>query len=397
MTRPVVATVFGTRPEAIKMAPVVLAFLGDPQLEHRLVVTAQHRGLLDEVLELFALRPDHDLDLMRERQSLEHVTSGALSGLCDYFRQIQPAFVLVHGDTTTTFAASLAAFYCGVPVGHVEAGLRTSDLRRPFPEEANRRLTDLLATHYYCPTHGAAVNLLANRDYRGEIFITGNTALDSVRLVYEREYSFADGRLAEFALHSGPRLLVTAHRRENWGAPMAEICRGLLAALEEHPSAHLCFCWHPNPAVREVVGPLLGEHPRVLLIDPPRYDAFINLLGCADLVLSDSGGIQEEVTQLRRFALVLRDETERPEAIDAGFARVIGTRAESVRQAVADYLPRCLAGSRHGSGGHTMDVLPLPAADARSPFGDGHSAGRIRQAVRYALGLEAAGPADYGV
>lgn len=378
------------------MAPVVLAILGDPQLEHRLIVTAQHRELLDEVLQLFALTPDHDLNLMRERQSLEHVMAGALGGLCELFRQINPAFVLVHGDTTTTFAASLAAFYCGVPVGHVEAGLRTSDLRRPFPEEANRRLTDLLATHYYCPTHGAAVNLLANRDYRGEIFVTGNTALDSVRLMYEQAYEFADGRLAQFSMHAGPRLLVTAHRRENWGAPMEQICRGLLAALEQHPSARLCFCWHPNPAVREVVGPLLGGHPRVLLIDPPRYEVFINLIGHSDLLLSDSGGIQEEVTQLRRFVLVLRDETERPEAIDAGFARVIGTGAEAISQAVADCLPRCLAGSRNGSGGHSMDGPALPALDARSPFGDGHSAGRIRQAVRFALGLEPAGPADFG-
>lgn len=381
MTRPLVVSIFGTRPEAIKMAPVVLALQADPRIEHRTVVTAQHRGMLDEVLDLFGITAHHDLDLMQERQSLEYVMAGALTGLTALLREWQPAFVLVHGDTTTTFAAALAAFYCGVPVGHVEAGLRTGSIARPFPEELNRRSADILAAHYYCPTAGAAANLAAARDCGGQAFVTGNTALDAVRLMHRPGYVFADPALAGFAAHAGPKLLVTAHRRENWGAPMASICRGLHAALDaltaQGDDARLCFCWHPNPAVRETVGPLLGADPRLLLADPPRFDVFVNLLAASDLILSDSGGIQEEVTQLGRFVLVLREETERPEAVEAGFARVIGTDAETIRAAVLGCLPRCRPGAAN----------PLPPASAVSPFGDGHSAEQIRDAVAEALGV----------
>jgi UDP-N-acetylglucosamine 2-epimerase (non-hydrolysing) len=370
MSPPRIVSIFGTRPEAIKMAPVVLALAADPQLEHRLVVTAQHRGLLDDVLELFHLRPAHDLDLMQERQSLEYLSAAALTGLSEVLAQERPAFVLVHGDTTTTFIAALAAFYQHIPVGHVEAGLRTSTVELPFPEEANRRLADLLARHYYCPTPGAAANLRA-----------GNTALDAVRLMRRNGFTFADPKLAEFAAHPGPKLLATAHRRENWGARMESICRGLLSALEAVPEARLCFCWHPNPAVRETVRPLLGAHPRILLADPPRFDVFVNLMAQSDLLLSDSGGIQEEVTQLGKYVLVLRDETERPEAVAAGYARVVGTDSAALQMAIADVLPGCMQGT-----------LPL---DQRSPFGDGHAAGRIHAAVRHAVGLDAAPPADY--
>jgi UDP-N-acetylglucosamine 2-epimerase (non-hydrolysing) len=376
-----VLTVLGTRPEATKMAPVVLALQADPALEHQLVVTAQHRELLDEVLALFNLRPSHDLGLMQERQSLEYLAGAALAGLSAVFEQERPDFVLVHGDTTTTFIAALAAFYKHIPLGHVEAGLRTSTVKLPFPEESNRRLADLLADYYFCPTAGAAANLRACPAHEGRVFVTGNTALDAVRLVHRPDFRFADGALARFAAHPGPKLLVTAHRRENWGARLQSICRGLLAVLGEWPDAALCFCWHPNPAVREVAGPLLGGHPRVLLIDPPRFDAFVNLAARSDLLLSDSGGIQEEVTLLRRFVLVLREETERPEAVQAGYARVIGTAAEVIQHAVRAALPQCLAGR-------------LPSG-APSPFGDGRAATRIHAAVRFALGLEPTPPEDY--
>lgn len=363
------------------MAPVVLALQADPQLEHRILVTAQHRGLLDDVLALFGLEPTYDLDLMQQRQSLEYITASALTGISTVLAQEQPAFVMVHGDTTTTFAAALAAFYHHIPVGHVEAGLRTSTVQLPFPEELNRRCTDLLAEHYYCPTAGAAHNLQACPEHTGRVFITGNTALDAVRLVRRQGFTFADERLAEFAAYTGPKLLVTAHRRENWGARMESICRGLLAALAGFPDARLCFCWHPNPAVREVVQPLLGVHQRVLLIDPPRFDVFTNLMACCDLLLSDSGGIQEEVTMLRKYVLVLRDETERPEAAAAGFARIVGTAAEAISKAVNEVLPGCLTGK-------------LPGVQS-SPFGDGFAAQRIHHAVRFALGLESTPPADY--
>lgn len=381
MSRPRVVSIFGTRPEAIKMAPVVLALAADPQLEHRLVVTAQHRGLLDDVLELFALHPAHDLDLMQQRQSLEHLSAAALTGLCDVLAQERPAFALVHGDTTTTFIAALAAFYQHIPLGHVEAGLRTSTVQLPFPEEANRRLTDILAQHYYCPTPGAADNLRACPDHAGISFITGNTALDAVRLMQRADYVFTDPQLAAFAAHPGPKLLATAHRRENWGARMESICHGLLGALDTLPDARLCFCCHPNPVVRETVQPLLGRHPRILLADPPRFDVFVNLMARSDLLLSDSGGIQEEVTQLGKYVLVLRDETERPEAVAAGYARVVGTDSAALCTAVSEVLPACRQGL-------------LPAATP-SPFGDGHAAARIHAAVRFAVGLEAAPLADY--
>lgn len=372
------------------MAPLVLALQADPDIDCKVIVTAQHRGLLDDVLAVFGLQADVDLDLMRERQSLEYVTSAALTGVAEALERLKPDFLLVHGDTTTTFAAALAGFYARIPVGHVEAGLRTSTVQRPFPEELNRRLVDVMAAHYYCPTQRAAQHLWASADCSGRIYVTGNTALDAVRLMRRADYVYADPRLAEFAAHPGPKLLLTAHRRENWGAPLASICRGLLGALADFPDARACVCWHPNPAVRETMLDVLGRADeattagsgsptgasvaeRVILIDPPRFDAFINLMADCDLLLSDSGGIQEEVTQLGRYVLVLRDETERPEAVEAGFARIVGTDAGAIRDAVRETLPRCLDGS-------------LPPSSA-SPFGDGHAAERIVTAVREALGL----------
>lgn len=380
MTRPRIMSVFGTRPEATKMAPVVLALNAAPEFEQLLVVTAQHRGLLDDVLQLFGLTPDRDLDLMRPGQSLEYIASAALTGLAGVLAELRPDFVLVHGDTTTTFAAALAAFYARIPVGHVEAGLRTSTLAEPFPEEFNRRAADLVAAHYYCPTLGAAANLQAAPGlFGGEVFVTGNTALDAVRLCYRADYMFADPQLAAFAAHGGPKLLVTAHRRENWGERLVSICRGLKQALAQFPQARACWCWHPNPAVREAAERELADHPQVLLVAPPRFDTFVNLLARSDLALSDSGGIQEEVTQLGCYVLVLRSETERPEAVDAGFAKVIGTDAARIATEVAAALPRCLAGA-----------LPAPSADGAppaSPFGDGHAAQRIVQALRGRFGL----------
>jgi UDP-N-acetylglucosamine 2-epimerase (non-hydrolysing) len=386
MSRPLVVSIFGTRPEAIKMAPLVLALQAQPGLEHRTIITAQHRELLDEVLELFGIQVDHDLNLMQERQSLEYVMSSALTGLCEILRLWRPAFALVHGDTTTTFAAALAAYYAGVRVGHVESGLRTASIARPYPEELNRRLADVISAQYYCPTEGAAENLRHSRDCGGAIYVTGNTALDAVRLMQRPGYEFGEPRLAAYAAHPGPRLLVTAHRRENWGAPLEGICRGLLGALDglsaQGFDTRACFCWHPNPAVREVVGPLLGHDPRVLLTDPPRFDVFVNLLAQSDLILSDSGGIQEEVTQLRRFVLVLREETERPEAVDSGFARLVGTEAGRISAAVLDSLPLCLAPERGGL--PAGDPLRLPASNP-SPFGDGHAAAKIVAALKSAL------------
>lgn len=381
MNKPVVITVLGTRPEAIKSAPVVQLLNADPDITHHLVITAQHRELLDDVLELFNIAAIHDLDLMVERQSLEYIAAQTLTGLGSAFDELKPSFVLVHGDTTTTAMAALAAFYRHIPVGHIEAGLRTSLVAEPFPEELNRRITDQISAHYYCPTPGAAVNLSFCQEYCGRTFVTGNTALDAVRLVYNAAFAFKNPALTSFIEHTGPKLLVTAHRRENWGAPLAEICHGLKLALADHPYARACFCWHPNPIVREIVKPILGNEPQVLLADPPRFDVFVNLMSQCDLLLTDSGGIQEEVSVLKRFALVLRKATERPEAVSAGFAKLVMLEREHLRQTIADVLPKCIAGE-------------LPA-DKPSPFGDGYAAQRIHVAIRYGLKLNDEPPTDW--
>ena len=381
MSKPNVMSIFGTRPEAIKMAPVVLALQADSQLEHLLVVTAQHRGLLDDVLELFRLKPAYDLDIMQSQQSLGQITSRVLDGVGDILAREQPDFVLVHGDTSTTLAAALAAFYAHIPVGHVEAGLRTSSINLPFPEEFNRRCVDLFAQQLYCPTQGAVDNLTAGGQLAGEVFLTGNTALDAVKLVAAGQFEFADQRLAAFLKQAGPTILLTAHRRENWGKPLADICNALVLSLEDYPEAKAVVCWHPNPAVRETMEPILGGNDKVLLLDPPRFDVFVNLIQASDLILTDSGGIQEEITVLGRYALVLRPETERPEAVSSGYARVVGVALENIREGIAEALPKCVAGS-----------LPPKVP---SPFGDGNAAQRIHRALRYGLGLDAAKPADY--
>ena len=366
MTKPLVVSIFGTRPEAIKMAPLVRLLIDDPGIDHELIVTGQHRGLLDDVLELFGLTPAQDLNLMKDEQSLDYITAGVLAGVGSALTRLGPQLVLVHGDTTTSFAAALAAFHRGIPVGHVEAGLRTSSILEPFPEEFNRRAVDIMARHYYCPTAQSAANLSGRALYGGEVFVTGNTALDSVRIVAREDFEFP-AELSDFTEHIGPKLLVTSHRRENWGANMADICRGIKGILSDEPAAMVCFCWHPNPQLRNQIRSELGGHGRVLLTDPPRFDAFINLLRISDLILTDSGGIQEEITLLGRFALVLRNETERPEAIAAGFTRLVGTGSEAIRKAAAEELPRLLRGN-------------FPAGP--SPFGDGRSSERILEAIR---------------
>lgn len=363
------------------MAPLALLLNADTEIDHRLVVTAQHRGLLDDVLAIFGLTADVDLNLMRESQSLHYITQSALEGLEKAVADLKPDFVLVHGDTTTTFAAALAAFYAGVPLGHVEAGLRTESIAAPFPEEFNRRATDLLANHCYCPTSAAAERLERNPDCAAELFVTGNTALDAVKLCYRDDYTFRDPVLAKFAAHDGPKLILTAHRRENWGKPLDGICGGLLDTLDAEPRARAVVCLHPNPEVSERIRSLLDGHDRVFTVPAPPFNEFVNLLGRCDLVLTDSGGIQEEITVLGRFALVLREQTERPEAVETGYARVIGTGRKGIAEAAAEALPRCLDGR-----------LPLGNA---SPFGDGQAAQRIHNAVRWRLGLEPRKPADY--
>lgn len=367
-----VMPIFGTRPEAIKMAPVIRALAADRRFRVITVVTAQHRELLDRVLTLFELRPDHDLDLMRREQSLADLTARALTALDRVMAAERPEIVLVHGDTTTTFAAALASFYHRLPVGHVEAGLRTGDRYRPFPEEANRRLAGALAELHFAPTAQARAHLLAEGIESGRIFVTGNTVVDALELALARlrEQGVTRPRTVEI---DRPYLLVTAHRRENWGVKMAGICRALAAILEVHPELDLVMPVHPNPAVQRTVRDILAGRPGVHLLPPLDYDEMVLLMSGARLVLTDSGGIQEEAPVFGLPVLVLRDTTERPEAVEAGTVALAGTEEEGIYALARRVLED--------------GELYARMANAVNPYGDGRAADRIAGILLYAFGL----------
>ncbi|MDO8963524.1 MAG: UDP-N-acetylglucosamine 2-epimerase (non-hydrolyzing) [Coriobacteriia bacterium] len=359
-----VLVVFGTRPEAIKMAPVVARLRERPaDFDVLTVATAQHREMLDRVLELFAIVPDFDLDVMVPKQTLSEVTARVIERMSPVVAQARPDVMLVQGDTTTTFASALAAFYQGVPVGHVEAGLRTGRLDQPFPEEANRRLTSVLTRWHFPPTELAKSRLLAEGVDPGHVHVTGNTVVDALLEASAMPYDFPAGPLAD-ALASGNRIvLLTAHRRENWGEPMRHICRAARRLVEAFDDVTVLFAVHRNPQVREVAEAELAGVPRVLLLDPVDYLPFVKVMQAATLILSDSGGIQEEAPSLAKPVLVLREVTERPEAMDAGMVRLVGTDEDRI---VAE----------------ASRLLSDPAAYAdmatrANPFGDGQAARRI--------------------
>lgn len=359
-----VLVVFGTRPEAIKMAPVVLELRARPaEFEAVVAVTAQHRHLLDRVLALFDIVPDHDLDIMRERQTLTEITVRALTGLTGLVESVAPDAVLVQGDTTTTFAAALAAFYHKVPVGHVEAGLRTNDLMRPYPEEANRRLTAQLARWHFAPTQWAAGNLLSEGVAEDAVHITGNTVVDALGTVAGEPWEWEPGPIRDALMSGGRIVLVTAHRRENWGAPVLRICAAVREIVERFPDVRVLFATHPNPAVAGPVGEALAGLERVDLIGALDYVPFVHLQRAATLILSDSGGIQEEAPSLGTPVLVMRETTERPEALAAGIVRLVGTDTARIANEAARLLsdPEAYA---------SMTC-------AANPFGDGHAASRI--------------------
>jgi len=358
-----VLIVVGTRPEAIKMAPVHQALAADPdRFEVRLCLTAQHRALLDQVIDVFQLPVAYDLNLMTPGQTLFDTTGRVLHALGGILEDAQPDGVLVHGDTTTSFAAALAAYYKQIPVGHVEAGLRTYDKFRPFPEEMNRRLADALCDWHYAPTPGARENLLSERIAPEHIVVTGNTVIDALLQVAGRPYAFADPLLE--TLGTERRLiLVTAHRRESFGTPFAGICRAIRSLADAYEDTEYLYPVHPNPRVQECVREHLSDHPRIHLIEPLDYLPFVHLLKKAYLVLTDSGGIQEEAPALNKPVLVLRDVTERPEAIEAGAARLAGTDPDAIVAAVRTLLD---------------DGLAYQAmAGAPNPYGDGQAAARI--------------------
>ncbi|MEB3335571.1 MAG: UDP-N-acetylglucosamine 2-epimerase (non-hydrolyzing) [Cyanobacteriota bacterium] len=361
---PLVTIVLGTRPEAIKLAPVILAFRHAVDFQTRVVLTGQHREMVSQVMDLFGIQADHDLALMTPQQTLTHVTCAALQGLQEEFRTHRPSLVLVQGDTTTAFSSALAAFYEQIPLGHVEAGLRTNNLFDPFPEEANRRLISQLALLHFAPTERSADNLRAS-GVVGDTITTGNTVIDALLLMAEtattREVPGLDWSKQRV-------LLATVHRRENWGERLEQIGRGFLALLDLFPDTALLLPLHRNPTVREPLQALLGDHPRAFLTEPLDYDHLVAAMRGCTLLLTDSGGLQEEAPALGKPVLVLRRTTERPEAIDAGTARLVGTESTSI---VAE-------ASRLLSDPEAYAAM----AQAHNPFGDGHASERILAAAR---------------
>lgn len=363
-----IMTVFGTRPEAIKMCPLVLEMRKySDYVEPIVAVTAQHREMLDQVLELFNIVPDYDLNIMTSGQTLYDVTTRALMGLKDVMEQAKPDIVLVHGDTTTTFAGALAAFYAQIPVGHVEAGLRTGNKYSPYPEEMNRKLTGSLADIHFSPTSTSRANLLKENVNPETILVTGNTVIDALQTTVRDDYKFADDDFNK-VLASGKRLiLMTTHRRENLGEPMRHVYRALKSVLETHADVEAIFPVHKNPKVREIVREELGDLAQVHLIEPMDYEPFANLMAKVDIVLTDSGGIQEEAPALGKPVLVLRDTTERPEAVEAGTVKLIGTEYEDVLRETNLLL---------NDAAHYRSM-----SEAANPYGDGKACERIIKAI----------------
>ena len=367
--QPRVTIVLGTRPEAIKLAPVIRTFQACNALNTRVVLTGQHREMVTQVMDLFGLKADQDLNLMTPRQTLTHVTCAALQGLREDFQAYPPGMVLVQGDTTTAFAAGLAAFYEQIPVGHVEAGLRTDNLLDPFPEEANRRLLSQIATLHFAPTVKAEANLKAS-GVVGEISVTGNTVIDALLLMAESAPEIGFDKLDWSTQRV---ILATVHRRENWGDRLQDIASGMLQILDRHPDTALLLPLHRNPTVREPLQQLLGDHPRVVLTEPLDYDRLVTAMKGCTLLLTDSGGLQEEAPALGKPVLVLRRTTERPEAVDAGTARLVGTDPGVILEEASRLL----------SDPDAYEAM----SRAVNPFGDGKASGRILESCRRLLGV----------
>src|SRR5690554_413682 len=364
--------VFGTRPEAIKMAPLALSLAADERIDAKVCVTGQHREMLDQVLELFELKPDYDLNVMKAGQDLTDVTTGILPGLKAVLNETKPDIVLVHGDTATTFAATLAAYYQQIPVGHVEAGLRTGNIYSPWPEEGNRKLTGTLTTLHFAPTATSKNNLLNEGIRESDIEVTGNTVIDALLKVvakldsnqrlqqkFEEQFSFLN---AEKKL-----ILVTGHRRESFGRGFERICQALAATAKAHPDTEILYPVHLNPNVREPVNRLLQGVNNIHLIEPLDYLPFVYLMNRAHIILTDSGGIQEEAPSLGKPVLVMRDTTERPEAVEAGTVKLVGTEVNSICATLNSLLSDAQAYKR--------------MSRAHNPYGDGQACARIRESL----------------
>ncbi len=376
-----VMSVFGTRPEAVKMAPLVKELEKNVDIENVVCVTAQHREMLDQVLELFDIKPDYDLDIMKQRQTLTGVTTKVLEGLDEVLEESKPDIVLVHGDTTTSFAAALAAFYKQIKVGHVEAGLRTYNKYEPFPEEMNRKLTGSLADLHFSPTALAKENLLKEAVDENSIFVTGNTVIDALATTVEEEYTFTVDELNDIDYANKRVITMTAHRRENWGEPLQNICEAVRQIVLENEDVELVYAVHKNPIVRDVVYDILGNMERVHLVEPLDLKDMHNLMKRSYLVLTDSGGLQEEVPSLGKPVLVLRNVTERPEGIAAGTLKLAGIEKETIYNLTKELL--------------TNDEMYHQMAIAKNPFGDGHASKRIVDAICHNFGKGVSRPKDY--
>ena len=381
MNRIRVMTIFGTRPEAIKMAPLALELSRRPQIDALCCVTAQHRQMLDSVLDIFRLVPDFDLNIMEPRQTLSTITSKCLLGMEEVLEQARPDLVLVHGDTSTTFAGALAAFYHRVPVGHVEAGLLTYDKYSPYPEEMNRRMVSAIADLHFCPTPSNRDNLAREGIEQG-VFLTGNTVIDALQTTVVKDFHFSEGVLNDLDYVNRKVILVTCHRRENYGTPMAHIMTALRRVADAFPDVELVYPVHLSPVVQEAAHQYLDGHPRIHLIAPLAVDEMHNLMARCHLVMTDSGGLQEEAPALGKPVLVLRRETERPEAVAASTVKLAGVEEEDIFSMARGLLtdPGAYAAMAH----------------AVNPYGDGLACRRIADAIEWKFGLREEPPAPFG-
>lgn len=368
-----VMSVFGTRPEAIKMCPLVLELQKYDEIESIVCVTAQHREMLDQVLELFGITPDYDLDIMKTRQSLAGITTRVLEGMEGVLQKERPDIVLVHGDTSTSFVAALAAFYEQIPVGHVEAGLRTYDIYSPFPEEMNRQLTGRIAQMHFSPTMRNYDNLIKENVDSDKIYITGNTVIDALKTTVKDDYVFEDECLQNIDFDNKRVIVVTAHRRENLGKPLEDICTAIGEIVDEYPDTEVVYPVHLNPAVREVAWKILGNNPRVHLVDPLDVSELHNAIARSFMVMTDSGGIQEEAPALAKPVLVLRRETERPEAVAAGTVKIAGVDKDVIKKLAKELLDSPEEYNK--------------MAQAANPYGDGEASRRTCEAILYKFGL----------
>ncbi|NLT94364.1 MAG: UDP-N-acetylglucosamine 2-epimerase (non-hydrolyzing) [Clostridia bacterium] len=369
MTRKKIMSIFGTRPEAIKMAPLIKALEKEKDFQSIVVVSAQHREMLDQVLDLFQIKPQYDLNIMQAGQTLSDITCRVLKGLEPVLEKEKPDMILVHGDTTTTFAAALAAFYHKIPVGHVEAGLRSGNMYSPFPEEINRKLTAGLTTLHFAPTPTAKENLIGEGVREEQIFVTGNTVIDALLATVKPDYKFNHSELQAIDFANKRVILVTAHRRENLGEPMKNIFQALVQLHEEFNDIEIIFPVHKNPAVRNLAFEILGDYKRIHLIEPLDYEPFANLLAKCYFILTDSGGLQEEAPALGKPVLVLRENTERPEAVAAGTVALVGTQKQKIFY-------------------HSYNLLVNLEIYAKmeravNPYGDGKSCSRIIEALKF--------------